>query len=335
MRRHKRSLLRLLCLVAAIGALAAVFLFVFDDRTVVNESDDTMIDIAQLAGNANVLYLNDRIYRPEGSLTLVLLEGIDDTLAARTSSSYRNNGQADFLTLLIVDNARKQISYLPIDRDSMWNIEVLDVLGKPAGERLMQLSLSHAFGDGQKGSAERTKKAVEAMLLDLPIQYYISLKVEHLATINDHFGGVTVTLGEDFSLYDETMTAGTTVHLEGKQAEIYLRSRSGMEVATNVARMKRQQNYLSLAFAQMRERIKADRNYVSDALEQVYDLLYTNMTKEQMASIALRCIQFEEKEVLSIPGEHRISDDGFTEFYADEQAIQDLVVTTFYHESAW
>lgn len=53
--------------------------------------------------------------------------------------------------------------------------------------------------------------------------------------LNDLLGSITVAFKDDFSQNDPQMTAGKTIQLHGRQAEIYVRKRIGIGTGSNVA----------------------------------------------------------------------------------------------------
>lgn len=65
-----------------------------------------------------------------------------------------------------------------------------------------------------------TEKAVSDLFAGIPIDYYVTMDLDGISTFNDALGGVTVTLEDDFSQIDPEMVKGTTICLQGKQAEI-------------------------------------------------------------------------------------------------------------------
>lgn len=74
-------------------------------------------------------------YRLRQHLTTILLIGVDKLSDNDTKNTYRNGGQADFLSLLVIDSKEKQIRQIPIDRDTMTPITILGVLGNRTGMR--------------------------------------------------------------------------------------------------------------------------------------------------------------------------------------------------------
>lgn len=165
-------------------------------------------EYVQPQSTAQSIEIDGVSYQPKENLTTILLMGIDRE-TDQQSVGNRNGGQADFLRLIVIDSANKTVSQLQIDRDTMTPITVLGVLGDRSGIRTAQISLSHGFGDGGEQSCELTVEAVSNLLLNTPIDFYVAMNLDGISELNDLVGGVTVTLEDDFSALDPTMTVGT------------------------------------------------------------------------------------------------------------------------------
>ena len=134
-------------------------------------------DYQERKANEPVVTYNDTQYRQKKNITSILLMGIDH-------ESGSSGGQADFLQLLVIDDASKNVKRLVIDRDTMTPITVLGVLGNRSGIRTAQISLSHGFGDGKEQSCGLTAEAVSNLLLGAPVNYYLAMNLDGIATLN-------------------------------------------------------------------------------------------------------------------------------------------------------
>ena len=66
-----------------------------------------------------------------------------------------------------------------------------------------------------------------------------------IAVLNDAVGGVTVTVPEDFEDAGPEYKKGETLHLDGSQAESFVRWRNSEEDGSNNQRISRQKQYLT------------------------------------------------------------------------------------------
>ena len=276
------------------------------------------------ADEVTVTY-NNTVYRQRKNLTSILLMGIDH-------DSGETGGQADFLQLIVIDDTAKTVKRLPIDRDTMTPITVLGVLGNRSGVRTAQVSLSHGFGDGTEQSCELTVEAVSNLLLGMPIDFYVAMNLDGIASLNDMVGGVTVTLADDFSVRDPAMTKGTTLTLHGEQAEIYVRRRMDIGAGTNEARMARQEQYVSNLLMQMDACMQNDQNFSGALFDALSSYLTTSMSRGRLINVAVMAKDYVRIEPMSISGEHKVGSDGFMQFYADDASLYQAVLALFYEE---
>lgn len=274
-------------------------------------------------------------YQYRKGLTTILFMGVDHASEGEESGQgYRKGGQADFLMLVILDEENKRLTPIQIDRDTMTEITVLGILGNVAGTRRAQICLSHGFGDGGDQSCEFTVDAVEKLFLGIDIDFYISMDMDGISVLNDMLGGIEVTLEDDFSALDPAMTKGTTLTLQGEQAEYYLRSRMNVGIGTNEARMERQNLYIDQAQQVLDAKIQEDVNFVGELYDELEPYLNTNMKRGRMINEAWASRDYERQSVISLQGEHSLGEDGFMEFHPDERALEQLVLERFYEPGA-
>jgi len=267
----------------------------------------------------------------EQDFTNILLIGVDRDTLDDTNASIRGNGQADFLLLLSMDRNKETIVPLHIDRDSITPVQVYGIFGNPASIRELQVCLSYAMGTDPTTACENTVKAVSDMLDGIRIDGYLAMDMSAMTGLNEALGGVTVTLNEDFSHIDPEMTLGKTMKLEGAQAEIYLRSRMTVGDGTNAGRMERQRAYMSAALELMKQRLRTDQDYLSELAEKMEAHIFTDMEEGWAESLAISKAQYTWEAVQTLPGEHRIGENGFIEFHLDRNALIEQILNLFYH----
>lgn len=295
-----------------------------------DKKPETRGDYQERYAYEETIEVDGETYRRRREVTAILLMGIDRSSDA-VITGYRNGGQSDFLQLLAIDSSDRTITRVPIDRDTMTPITVLGVLGDKAGVRTAQICLSHGFGDGKQQSCELTVDAVSNLMVGAPIDEYFAMNLDGISTMNDALGGVTVTLEDDFSALDPAMTLGTTLTLRGIQAEYFVRSRMNIGVGTNEARMKRQQVYVEQIGNMLDERVREDQNFIGTLYDELTPYLVTSMSRGYLINKAWTTREYERR-VAEILGEHRIGSDGFMEFHADEDAVEQLVLELFYQK---
>ena len=279
------------------------------------------------------LTVGGHTYRQRTNLTTILFMGIDKEEEAGEVPAYLryvSGGQADFLRLMVIDPLDKTIAQIEIDRDTMTPITMISNLGFKLGYRMAQICLSHSFGDGKEQSCGYTVEAVSNLLSNVPIDYYAAMNLDGISQINDILGGVTVTLEDDFSHIDPTMTKGTTLTLVGDQAEIFVRSRMSMSVGTNAARMARQQEYLNRMMELLNEKIHASSDFIGVLFDALSPHLCTNMSRAYMMNEAWSVKDYTRLPAVSIDGTHQYGQDGYMQFVVDEDSLQQIILDVFY-----
>ncbi|MDN5954400.1 MAG: LCP family protein [Loigolactobacillus coryniformis] len=137
----------------------------------------------------------------------ILLLGIDTGADGRT-----DKGRSDTMIVATINPTTKKTTFVSIPRDTMAEMTA-------SGETSIQ-KINSAY---EIGGAKTAKKTV-SKLLNIPINYYLTLNMGGLAKIVDAVGGVTVTSNLTFTFNNITIKKGTH-HLNGKQALSFARMR--------------------------------------------------------------------------------------------------------------
>ena len=315
--------------VAALLAVLAVVLVLYGGGRWLEkraEKPETRTQLPQ--ADQETVEVDGVTYRKKSRLTTILVMGVDhDT---QDSYEYRKAGQADFLRLVVLDDADKTVQQLQIDRDTMTPVTVLGLLGDRYEPVTQQICLGYAFGDGRQTSCEVTVEAVENLLGGQAIDQYLAMGLDGISTLNDLAGGVTVTLEDDFSAADPAMTKGATLTLHGDQAEIFVRRRMDIGEGTNEARMVRQEEYLAQLSAQLESRVQQDQQFTAQVYDALQPYLVTDLAKGQLVNEVWAAKDDTVEPAIALEGEHKVAEDGFTEFYPTEASIQKAVLTLFW-----
>lgn len=263
-------------------------------------------------------------------LTNLLLIGVDWAEMDSPAASGRYAGQADFLLLLTFDKKNRTISTLQIDRDTMTDIRVYGPFGDYTGIRETQICLSHAYGATAAENCENTVWAASRLLGNIPVDGYLALDMSAITALNDALGDVTVTLEEDFSALDPQMVRGATIALQGKQAETFVRGRTGVGDGTNAARMKRQKAFMQKAGDLIAEGLERDSGFAGTLLDALSGHMTMNVTRGWLINKAYESGGYRRTETRTLAGTHALGADGFTEFRADTDALNDLLTASFF-----
>ncbi len=273
---------------------------------------------------------NGTEYVLKDSLETYLFIGLDTFEDTEDADSYNNDRQADFLMLLVLDNAEKTCRVIHVNRDSMAEMNVLDVASNKIGTVTKQIALAHTYGNGQEVSCQNTANAVSKLLMGIDIDHYVSVTMDAVPIYNDFVGGITVEILDDFTATDPAMVQGATLTLTGEQALCYVRSRYGLDDPTNNNRMKRQKQYLEALYARARQLAAEDEEFIARAalkLEEGY--LVTDCLGNRLTTLLEKLASYELLGVSDIKGETKMGEK-WLEFYPDEDSVKDIVVTCFY-----
>ena len=265
-------------------------------------------------------------YYPRQDITVIMILGIDENGPVRDSGSYNNTGEADMVTLVICDETNEQIRLLNLNRDTMMEIPVLGIGGRPAGTITGQLALAHTYGNGLEDSCENTRTAVSNFLNGIQIDYYISVNMDAIPILNDAVGGVRVTVTDDFSAIDPEIPMGEHV-LAGNQAMTFVRSRKDLGDQLNVSRMKRQEAFLKAFLPALNE--KNSDSFVMSVYEQVAPYLVTDCSANLISSMLRRYGGYTLTDMVSPAGEN-VRGEQYYEFYPDEEQLDALMIELFY-----
>ncbi len=266
-------------------------------------------------------------YFPRQDITVMLLMGIDEYGPVKASESYNNTGEADMVALAIFDETNQKIDVLCLNRDTMLEMPALGLGGKNAGTAFGQLALSHTYGTGLKDSCENTLKTVSNFLYGVKINYYVSMNMDAIAILNDAVGGVTVNVTEDFSDVDETITQGE-ITLKGQQAIHYVQVRKDVGDQKNISRMERQKAYMK-GFVEAFKQANQEESFVLNTYESVSDYIVTNFTTKSISATMNQYKDYALGEVITPDGQNKLDGEHY-EFYADEQALDALILRLLY-----
>lgn len=269
-------------------------------------------------------------YYPRQDLTTILLMGIDQTGPVKDSGSYTNHGASDAIVLVICDESIKQISLLALNRDTMLDMPRLGVDGRKVGTVHQQLALAHTYGSGLEDSCENVRETVSDFLGNIEIDYYLSANMDAIKIMNDAVGGVTVTIEDDFSQVDETLTMGE-VTLMGDQAISFVRSRKDVGNQLNISRMKRQEAYVEGFADALKYKMNTDEAFALSSYEAVEPYVVTDISMNTFTSFMNRYADYEFAQIISPEGENILGEE-FYEFHVDEEKLDQLVMELFYKE---
>ena len=304
------------------GACLCIELFVDDTNTA--GADKTFGD--------EQITVDGKDYNLKSDVSTFLVMGLDKYSGDISKESFRNDMQADFLMLYVFDNLNKKYTVVNINRDTMTDVNILDVAGDKMYTEKKQIALAHIEGNGKNSSCRNTAEAVSSLLKGIHVDHYASLTLDSVAVFNDMVGGVEVEIKHDFTGVDDTLIMGERVTLMGEHALNFVKERHGVSNSTNAERMERQKEYLTALREKTLSVIKNNDKFIAEAVVKMADYIVSDRSVNQLQDLAEKVNEYEFLGSKEIKGESKMGKE-FIEFYPDEKALEKLVIELFYTEA--
>ena len=267
-------------------------------------------------------------YFPRQDITVVMVLGIDQYGPMESSESYRNTGSADSVMLLVFDETEKNCTVLYLNRDTMVDMDVLGLKGELIGTDYGQLALAHTYGTGMEDSCVNVKNTLMNFMHGLNIDYFVSMGMDAIPILNDAVGGVTVTVTEDFSKVNPTITMGQLT-LRGDQVLDYVQTRKGVGDQKNVTRMQRQREYVDAFLAALYEKAQLETEFMVSVYDEVSDYIVTDCSVNTLSAMLDRYADFTVAGAVTPEGENVVVD-GHYQFHVDEEKLDAMILDIFY-----
>lgn len=281
--------------------------------------------------SADMVSWNGQKYQYNRNLETVLFLGIDtEDLDETEDTSGKVVGQSDTIVLFICNTSDGSFRILPINRDTMTDVTSFGMDGTAEQTSVRHLCTQYAYGGGGERSADLTCKAVSKFLYGVPIDHYCAIDMTAIPEINDKVGGVTV---EALETVSSSIQKGMTVTLRGDDAETYVRYRITDESGGNEMRMERQKQYFSAFLNQLKETMKQDIAVPMTIYSSLRGNMVTDLSGGDFTNLASDYGNggVSDSDYLIVPGKVVHNDETrHDEFYADDAALQQLVIETFY-----
>ena len=252
-------------------------------------------------------------------------------------TDYQKGGQADALILMVVNHKTKKVNLINVNRNSMAEMDVYSKDGELIDTEVKQICLAHGYGTGHEDSCERQVEAVSRLFNFLQINGYYSLELNGIAELNDYMGGVEVEVIEYIPTGSEKLKngLGKKVTLMGDDAREYVRYRDYKSFNTVETRMVRHKQYISAMFAKILEKTKEDPSFPVKLQDVLSEYTVTDLDASKISYLATTCVnyEFDTENIYTLSGETVVSEEGFEEFYVDEDYLKDLIFELFYEKA--
>lgn len=254
-KQQTKRLKTILFILTALFLSVMLFLFVFAARVFLDVKTTSEEIYRPFEHETSV----EKISKENKKAFSVLLLGVDTGALGRNEQ-----GRSDTILVAVIDPKKEETVLLSLPRDTYTEIAGYGEMDK----------LNHAYAFG---GPEMAKASVEK-LLDIPINYYVSINMEGIESLVDQVGGVEIENRNAFT-YDGTEFPEGVQKLKGTEALKYVRMRYD-DPEGDYGRQARQRQLIQ-AIAKQILSINGLIDY-QDILSCMKDNVSTNLTFDEM-----------------------------------------------------
>ena len=317
---------------ALIAAVALMIMIATGKKDMLDYSDAEIevIADAETDDDGKTVKYNGKIYRLNEDITSIACLGVDKD-QINQNGVVGAAGQADTIMVIAFNTVTGQATLIPIPRDTVAEIDVYARDGSFLRTEKTQVCLAYAYGDGGKTSCENVISSVKKIIFGLPIHCYAALDLSGIAPINDAVGGVTVVPDDSFA---NMFVAGQPVHLMGKNAVSFVRSRDTSKVDSNLVRMNHQLKYVKAFTKTAASQAIKNPSMITDIYNLAMKYSFTDIDLSNASYIASRFLTVGTGEFnhVSVPGKMISGEDGYSEYYIDETKFYETILSIYYKE---
>lgn len=268
---------------------------------------------------------NGQKYHYNSRLRTVLFMGIDTKEGVESHEVVGNGGRADVILLFVLNPDTATIQMVEVSRDTITKVDVYNEDRVKLYSGKMQINMQYAFGDSPERSCMLMKNRVSKLLYELPITSYCSVTMDGIAAGVEYLEGITLTLQDDWTDIDPSYKAGTTITLDAKSAERFIRYRDLENVDGNDVRMSRHSWFIREMFRQ----VKRDRRYSAKELFlRLIPYMETDLDADTIVELSDATLS---PDIYKLPGEVAAGKH-HAEYHLDEEALKQLLLELFYEK---
>ena len=237
---------------------------------------------------AETIRIDGRTYQKNPNTISILMMGIDwDGTEVKDATGART----DMLMLCTLDVQNNKITFTSIPRDTRTKVHYADKKTGEIEDKTCTTKINHAYvlaggNDPNKHGADNSMLAVKDLIecegrLDIPVDYYVSIDLEHLSDLAAALGGVEVTLDQD---YPDIGDKGETINLKGNDVRLYLQNRKQMDDG-EMDRQRHEQDFM-MALAKKIKSMGAVQAATKLFPQLANNVIQTNLNLDQIVAMA-------------------------------------------------
>ena len=322
MKKKRKASLIGLVIVAAVAVLLGYY--ALQRRANIQDASLVSPEDAALRYRPSITYQGDNypLKRNTSSLLLIGTDNFFDDEKQHEGLTYNSN-LADFLVVLVFDHSAKTITPFQICRDTMCEVPMTS-----GGTQRMQITLAHTYGSGREDSCENTRKSVEGLLFEAPINHYLAFTMDTVPYVNDLLGGITVTLEDDIPALGPNYVKGASIKLKGTEALRFVRYRDVSLLDDNLRRMAHHRLYLTSFVEAAREASADDPDLATRIYKAIEQFINTDLSVENVSSMLNNLNEYTILPTVTADGTYQPGED-FPEFIVDEASLWACVHSVF------
>ena len=286
------------------------------------ESFENVLGAQKDRFDGSIIYKGEK-YEVNTAVDKVLFLGIDQSDQEREGVGIKEGGRSDVIILFAIDNEKKIITPLEINRDTMVQVDIYDNEGEFLTRGEEQLSMQYSYGSTPRKASNLTKEKVSDLLGRTRIDGVVCLTMDGIEPIVDSVDGVILKLETDETDISPEYTKGAVIHLNGASAKAFIHDRDVNVRGSNIKRMNRQTQFMLALFKNIQEK---GGEVIKTMEEAAGDYLYEDADADSMDHFK----DYEYAgEVITLPGEN-VEGTLHDEFYVDEDGVMETVLKLFY-----
>ena len=143
-----------------------------------------------------ILYKNQK-YELNPDVISFLLIGVDKG-DINKNLGVGINGQADTLMVVAINTKSKDVTIIPISRETLVDIDTYNTSGRYVRVQTKQVCLAFAYGKDTEESSRNVLRSVSRVLYGINISSYITMDLDALEKISNAVGYIDVYVNEDY-----------------------------------------------------------------------------------------------------------------------------------------
>ena len=330
----KWKLINLFAVILCVLVAAAIFFSVKKDRAdyekIAQEAKEKADEMNDPQNGINLISYNGKKYKENASIKSYLFIGVDerDENIVDEDLTPGTAGQADCLILLILNEDTNKADILQINRNAMTELDIYDELGAVEKTVTEPVCLQYAYSTGGKRSSIAQRKTVDELLFNISIDGYFTMSLQGIGEINDAFGGVDVTMKNDYTQIDPSFIQGSTIHLEGDLATKFVRYRDKSVFNSVQDRMDRQTQYVTSFIKSLKD--KGGESLAETLNQFIGSEVITDLNAGELNSLIN--YEYDTDNVLYLPGE-MVQGEEYEEYNVDNTELEKMIIDLFYIEA--